>query len=411
MVPPIAPAPVEATRPSPVESKSIETKMTAAETKPAADVAAPAKKDDSGKAKPAAAAPVAAQPAGKGADPKAKEAAKGKEAKKEPPVPAKKLFGSVKTAAPLQARSIGWYAKGCLAGAKALPIDGAAWQVMRLSRNRNWGHPDLIALLERFAGEVKKNNEWSGLLVGDISQPRGGPMLTGHASHQVGLDADIWFTPMPDRTLTKREREDLSATSMLAAGDLTVDPKVWGPNQVKLIKRAASYTKVERVLVHPAIKKALCEASASDPDKAWLKKVRPYWGHYYHFHVRIGCPGGSTVCKSQPAVPGDDGCGAEVTDWLKKIAKSKEPAPPRPPGQKPSAPAPKKHEITMADLPNECGPVLSSGGNKPPADPMLVQDTSKDAAPPPKAAAAETSPAPAPQKASATSQATKSAKQ
>ena len=88
---------------------------------------------------------------------------------------------------------------------------------MRLSRNRNWGHPELIALLERFAGEVKKNNEWPGLLVGDISQPRGGPMLTGHASHQVGLDADIWFTPMPDHTLTKQEREDLSATSMLAA--------------------------------------------------------------------------------------------------------------------------------------------------------------------------------------------------
>ncbi len=129
-------------------------------------------------------------------------------------------------------------------------------------------------------------------------------MLTGHASHQVGLDADIWFTPMPNRTLTQREREDISATSMLAAGDVTVDPKVWGPGQVKLIKRVASYTKVERVLVHPAIKKALCEASASDPDKAWLKKVRPYWGHYYHFHVRIGCPGGSTVVRVAAGCPG-----------------------------------------------------------------------------------------------------------
>lgn len=420
MVPPIAPAPVQAspavaTNPAPSATQSIETKVvTAADAKAAVDDAAPGEGDTvDGKptdGKPAAAAPVAAGPAAKGADPKAKGAAKGKEAKKkDPPIPAKKLFGAVKTAAPLAARSIGWYAKGCLSGARALPIDGPAWQVMRLSRNRNWGHPDLIALLERFAGDVRKNNEWSGLLVGDISQPRGGPMLTGHASHQVGLDADIWFTPMPDRTLTNREREDLSATSMLAAGDLTVDTAVWGDRQVKLIKRVASYTKVERVLVHPAIKKALCEATASDPDKSWLKKVRPYWGHYYHFHVRIGCPGGSTICKAQPAVPGDDGCGAEVTDWLKKIAKAKQPAPPRTPTAKPGKPAPKKPEITLADLPADCRTVLASGGNKPPVSPMLVQDTSKDAAPPPKPAVA-TSPAPSVQKASATSQAAASTK-
>ena len=414
IVPPIAPAPVAAAKPAPSEIKSAEQKVTAADAKADSDDAAPGEgdtvdgKQTDGKST-AAAAPVAAEPAepAKGADPKAKgKDAKGKEAKekKPPPIPARQLFGAVKTAAPLQARAIGWYAKGCLAGAKALPIDGPAWQVMRLSRNRNWGHPDLIALLERFAGEVKKNNEWPGLLVGDISQPRGGPMLTGHASHQVGLDADIWFTPMPDRTLTKREREDLSATSMLAAGDLTVDPTVWGDRQVKLIKRAASYSKVERVLVHPAIKKALCEATASDPDKTWLKKVRPYWGHYYHFHVRIGCPGGAAICKSQPPVPGDDGCGAEVTDWLKKIAKSKQPSPPTTPTAKPGKPAPPKPVITLADLPPDCRSVLSSGGNKPPTSPMLVQDLSKDAAPPPKAAVA-TSPTPAAQKASATTQA------
>ena len=201
----------------------------------------------------------------------------------------------------------------------------------------------------------------------------------------------------------------MSATSMLAAGDLTVDPAVWGDRQVKLIKRVASYSKVERVLVHPAIKKALCEATASDPDKAWLKKVRPYWGHYYHFHVRIGCPGGAAICKSQPPVPGDDGCGAEVTDWLKKIAKSKQPSPPTTPTAKPGKPAPPKPVITLADLPPDCRTVLSSGGNKPPTSPMLVQDLSKDAAPPPKPVVA-TPPTPPAQKASATSQAAASTK-
>ena len=108
---------------------------------------------------------------------------------------------------PLAAHSIGFYSQGCLAGAVALPINGPTWQVMRLSRNRNWGHPELIAFSSASPARRKKVG-WPGLLVGDMSQPRGGPMLTGHASHQVGLDADIWLTPMPDRELSREEREE-----------------------------------------------------------------------------------------------------------------------------------------------------------------------------------------------------------
>jgi len=309
-----------------------------------------------------------------------KKDAKAKDKAKKPVLAAKQLFGTVKTSAPLKARAVGWYAKGCLAGAKPLAVDGPGWQVMRLSRNRMWGHPVLIELVERLAKEATANKEWSGLLVGDISQPRGGPMISGHASHQVGLDADIWLTPMPDHTLTRREREDISATSMLASHD-SVNPKVWGDGQVKLIKRAASYTKVERILVHPAIKKALCEATKGQ-DRSWLTKVRPYFGHFYHFHMRIGCPDGSTNCKSQPSVPDGDGCGAELTDWLKRVApKKKKPAEAANPPAKPSKPSPKKPEMTLADLPADCKAVLTAGGNVPPTEPAEVIDTSKDAGP------------------------------
>ena len=70
---------------------------------------------------------------------------------------------------------------------------------------------------------------------------------------------------------------------------------------MRLIKRAASYPAVERIFVHPAIKKALCEDTAKDTDRAWLSKVRPMWGHHYHFHIRIVCPAGSTNCEHQPA--------------------------------------------------------------------------------------------------------------
>ena len=158
-------------------------------------------------------------------------------------------------------------------------------------------------------------------------------MLTGHASHQVGLDADIWLTPMPDRRLSEREREDLSATSMLAADQVSVDPSVWTDSHVRLLKRAASYTGVERIFVHPAIKKALCEAAAKDTEPAWTRKIRAYWGHHYHFHVRIACPEGSSNCEAQPALPADDGCGAELKRWLALVKPKPQPTAPTTPAK------------------------------------------------------------------------------
>jgi penicillin-insensitive murein endopeptidase len=296
-----------------------------------------------------------------------------------PPTPAKVLFGAAKRPAPLAARSIGFYAKGCLAGARAIPVDGPAWQVMRLSRNRMWGHPSLIALIERLAKDGKEHDGWSGLLVGDISQPRGGPMLTGHASHQVGLDADIWLTPMPDHRLSNREREDLSATSMLADDKVSINPKTWTAAQGRIITRAASYPEIERVLVHPAIKKAICEDKSLPREH--LNKIRPYWGHHYHMHIRMACPKDSPECTPQFAVGSDDGCGKEVDDW---IARMKRIYAPRPPTPEPKVVVPKKKpkpkpEITLADLPAECKAVI---GDTSPPGPSPVADVSKPTAPP-----------------------------
>ena len=115
----------------------------------------------------------------------------------DPATPAKELFGRARAAAPLEPDPIGFYSRGCLAGGEQLPINGSHWQVMRLSRNRNWGHPRLVAFLKKFAPKAAAAAGWPGLLIGDMSQPRGGPMLTGHASHQIGLDADVWLTPAP----------------------------------------------------------------------------------------------------------------------------------------------------------------------------------------------------------------------
>jgi penicillin-insensitive murein DD-endopeptidase len=287
---------------------------------------------------------------------KGKKTARKKAKKKDNSPVAKYLFGVQKVGAPLAPRAVGFYSKGCLAGGVQMDAAGPAWQVMRPSRNRAWGHPKLIALLKRLAKEAKANDGWPGLLVGDISQPRGGPMSSGHASHQVGLDADIWLNPMPDRKLSYREREDISAKSMLDATKLKVDPKMFTDKQFKLIKRAASYPEVERIFVNPAIKKALCERAGKD--RGWLSKVRPLWGHDYHFHIRIGCT--NSGCESQPPVRGDDGCGKEVDHWLKLIAKSLEKKPLKP-GER-VAGASDRRRVTMNQLPAECKKVLDSPG-------------------------------------------------
>jgi penicillin-insensitive murein endopeptidase len=269
----------------------------------------------------------------------------------DPKTPARELFGRRPTPAPLQARSIGFYAKGCLAGAVAVPINGKHWQVMRLSRNRNWGHPLLVAFLEELAEKGTKVG-WRGLLVGDLSQARGGPMLTGHASHQVGLDADIWLTPMPARELTPREREEMSATMVVARSRTDVDPKIWTPAHANIIKAAAEERKVERIFVNAAIKKALCRST--DTDRTWIRKVRPMWGHDYHFHIRMSCPPGSADCRKQDPVPPGDGCGKELDWWFRDAIIKPRPAPKPDPNAKPKP----RRGITMAELPAACRQVL-----------------------------------------------------
>jgi penicillin-insensitive murein endopeptidase len=230
------------------------------------------------------------------------------------PDSAKALFGRQTNAAPMQARAIGSFARGCLAGATALPIDGESWQVMRLARNRNWGHPELIELVEKLARETPRINGWPGLLIGDISQPRGGPMLTGHASHQIGLDADIWLTPMPRTRLNNERRENMPATNMVRSDWMDVDPAAWTPAHHRIVKAAAQDENVMRIFVNPAIKKAMCREAGAD--RAYLSKVRPMWGHNYHFHIRIACPEGVSGCVDQDTPPAGDGCGQELTDWL-----------------------------------------------------------------------------------------------
>ncbi|PHQ94901.1 MAG: penicillin-insensitive murein endopeptidase [Marinosulfonomonas sp.] len=260
---------------------------------------------------------------------------------------AKELFGYVPAASAQTPTAYGGYAKGCLAGGEQLAETGSTWQSMRLSRNRNWGHPDLIAFIKRLSKKAARQKGWNGIYVGDMSQPRGGPMLTGHASHQIGLDVDIWMLP-PDRlNLSARRRENLSSISMRRERGAYVNSS-WTRQHMNILKAAAKDKAVARIFVFPGAKVQMCKDAKGNRD--WLRKIRPWWGHYTHFHVRLNCPKGAKGCVDQAPPPPGDGCAAAET-WVQDILF------PPPPSTTPSKPRP---QIVLADLPNQCAAVLQS---------------------------------------------------
>jgi penicillin-insensitive murein endopeptidase len=220
---------------------------------------------------------------------------------------------------------------------------------MRLSRNRNWGHPELIAFLERLSKTAAKQPGWNGLYIGDMSQPRGGPMLSGHASHQIGLDADIWMLPPNRLNLSAKERESLSSISMQSANGAYVNGS-WTRAHHEILKAAAKDKAVARIFVFPGAKVQMCNDEKGD--RSWLRKIRPWWGHHYHFHVRLACPRGARGCVDQEPPPPGDGC-QDAAQWANNILN---PPPPDPNAPKPAP----RRELVLADLPAQCAPVLSS---------------------------------------------------
>jgi penicillin-insensitive murein endopeptidase len=230
-------------------------------------------------------------------------------------------------------RAIGGHANGCIAGAVALPPEGPGWQVVRASRNRFWGHPRLIAFVQDFAGRAQALG-FPDLWIGDLAQPRGGPMAYGHASHQTGLDVDIWLDLSPKPRVPAAAREDIRVPSLVLPDESDVDPARFTPRHAALIRLAAESPGVERVLVNHAIKRALCRAEAG---AAWLRRVRPWRGHDSHMHVRLGCPDGDRgTCRDQAPPPPGDGCDAATLDWW--LTPEARRPPPRPPGPPPVMP-------------------------------------------------------------------------
>ena len=202
---------------------------------------------------------------------------------------------------------IGFYSEGCIAGAKALPLNGAGYQTMRTSRNRYYGHPNTLQFVQNLGKQL--DDAGSAILVGDLGQARGGPLPYGHASHQIGLDVDIWFWTHPEqrvRSLTPEERDTLPFVDMLNEAGTEINPAQFTQTQILKLKLAAENEQVERIFVNPVIKAYLCKKLPAS-EKTWLHKLRPWEGHNEHFHVRLACPK-NTECEHQDPVPPGNGC-------------------------------------------------------------------------------------------------------
>mgnify|MGYP000403900208 CR=1 FL=1 len=250
-----------------------------------------------------------------------------------------------KTPSKGQAQSIGSYANGCLQGAASLPAQGPGFKSIRRFRHRYFAHPESINLVRKL-GKAVQEKQLTPIEVGDLSQVRGGLMAYGHRSHQSGLDVDVWFggdatylQTEAKRRLQKLKRKakkkkwsakklkqkrfDIEHPSLISGWRELIDQKVWSKRHQTLLRLAAEQEEVARIFVHFRIKEQMCtlyKASPefkTQPEPLWLRKLRPWYGHHQHFHIRLHCPKDSLECDNQGPLP--KGLGCEGLSWFSKV--------------------------------------------------------------------------------------------
>lgn len=221
------------------------------------------------------------------------------------------------TPAPGPVRVVGGPGGGCIAGAVRLPDAAVGLLTVRQSHSTFWGHPDTIAALL----ELGRRAHAAGLpplYMGDISAPRGGPIPGGHVSHQMGLDADVYLDVGARPALTAAQRDSITPPSLVTPDGRDVVAGLWTPAHVTLLRLATALPGVDRVLVNPAIKQALCRDAGAD--RAWLRLVRPWYGHASHMHLHFRCPADQPECPAgPPPPPPGDGCDASLRWWFDQL--------------------------------------------------------------------------------------------
>ena len=236
------------------------------------------------------------------------------------------------TPAPGPVRVIGSQGAGCIAGAVRLPDDAPGLQTIRRTRSSFWGHPDTIAALLGL-GRRAQAAGLPDLYMGDISAPRGGPLAGGHFSHQMGLDADVYLDLSPHPRLSDAERDALAPPRLVRDDGRGVVAERWSARQALLLRLASEMPGVDRILVNPAIKRQLCQDATGN--RAWLRLIRPWYGHASHMHIHFKCPADQPQCVTgPPPPPPGDGCDASLQWWFEQL----DHPPPAAPAAKPAAP-------------------------------------------------------------------------
>ncbi len=252
-------------------------------------------------------------------------------------------WADVATPAPGPTQSIGFYTAGCLQGAQALPLEGPGYEAIRVSRNRYWGQPVTIEYIQTLSEKMRAQGQ-NHLYIGDLGQPRGGPAPSGHASHQVGLDADIWFERQPGARLAPPQRESPRLRSLVRGDDSGIDDTVFTPQHMSLLRTAAEMPNLDRMFVNKYIKQRICQTATGN--RSWLRKLVPWLGHDEHFHVRLFCPPGNPQCQPQARYSDDDGCGEALDLWFRA-----------PPVVVPAVPDPRPYR---PKLPAACQQILNA---------------------------------------------------
>lgn len=229
------------------------------------------------------------------------------------------------TPAPGHPEPIGSYSAGCLQGSQQMALHGQGYQLLRPAQRRYFGHPVLVDYLHDLVARSQSQG-LPPLLIGDMAMVRGGPFSSGHRSHQNGLDVDIWFR-FAAPPLSRQQLANPTPLDMVRADNRHVS-RAFSVKQQTLLRLAASDSRVERIFVHPAIKQALCAQTTGD--RSWLHRIRPWFGHRAHLHVRLQCPNGARDCQAQKPIPPGDGCDAELKSWFSgptEVSSSSKPKP------------------------------------------------------------------------------------
>ena len=229
-------------------------------------------------------------------------------------------------------RIIGGPTVGCIAGAMELPPQGPGYQTIHQAVSWFWGAPSTVAAMQRLARDARAAG-LGDLYVEEISRPRGGPLVGVHAAHQLGLDIDVGFDTASKPALSPAQRETVELSSLVRPDRRDILQDRWSDATVTLLRLAAEMPETDRVLVNPAIKQKLCNSLGGD--RAWLRRIRPWYGHAAHMHIHLRCPMDQPECIAQPDPPPGDGCDTTLAWWFNQLdvppaPMPKNPAPPPP---------------------------------------------------------------------------------